>query len=187
MITGDYHHTAIAVAKDVGMVAPEGRVVVIDSISATSASSGRQTPKSSADGMPRADPLRAVHASPALHSALRTSSAHESTPTGQGLLPSGLKAIPNGSRSSTQELDYDSASAALSADHLADAVGSSQGQQQHQGSSALTPAAAAVKAKHVIWQMHAESEEGEAAQQLQQDSVQLATGATPASLSEYHR
>ena len=31
MITGDYHHTAIAVARDVGMVRPEGQVVVIDS------------------------------------------------------------------------------------------------------------------------------------------------------------
>ena len=31
MITGDYHHTAIAVARIVGMVRPEGQVVVIDS------------------------------------------------------------------------------------------------------------------------------------------------------------
>ena len=30
MITGDYHHTAVAVAKDVGMVKAEGQVVVID-------------------------------------------------------------------------------------------------------------------------------------------------------------
>ena len=30
MITGDYHHTAVAVARDVGMVAPDGQVVVID-------------------------------------------------------------------------------------------------------------------------------------------------------------
>jgi len=30
MITGDYHHTAVAVARDVGMVKPDGRVVVID-------------------------------------------------------------------------------------------------------------------------------------------------------------
>ena len=30
MITGDFHHTAIAVARDVGMLAPESPVVVID-------------------------------------------------------------------------------------------------------------------------------------------------------------
>jgi len=30
MITGDYHHTAVAVARDVGMVKPDGQVVVID-------------------------------------------------------------------------------------------------------------------------------------------------------------
>ena len=30
MITGDYHHTAIAVARDVGMVRPQGQVVVIE-------------------------------------------------------------------------------------------------------------------------------------------------------------
>ncbi len=30
MITGDYHHTAVAVARSVGMVQPDGRVVVID-------------------------------------------------------------------------------------------------------------------------------------------------------------
>ena len=30
MITGDYHHTAVAVARDVAMVKPDGRVVVID-------------------------------------------------------------------------------------------------------------------------------------------------------------
>ena len=30
MMTGDYHHTAVAVARDVGMVKPDGRVVVID-------------------------------------------------------------------------------------------------------------------------------------------------------------
>ena len=30
MITGDYHHTAIAVAKDVGMLNPEAEVVIID-------------------------------------------------------------------------------------------------------------------------------------------------------------
>lgn len=32
MITGDYHHTAVAVARDVGMVKPDGEVVVIDTI-----------------------------------------------------------------------------------------------------------------------------------------------------------
>ena len=32
MITGDYHHTAIAVARDVGMVKPEGQVVIIDTV-----------------------------------------------------------------------------------------------------------------------------------------------------------
>lgn len=31
MITGDYHHTGIAVARDVGMLKPPGHVVVIDS------------------------------------------------------------------------------------------------------------------------------------------------------------
>ena len=30
MITGDYHHTAIAVARDVGMIKPESRVIIID-------------------------------------------------------------------------------------------------------------------------------------------------------------
>ena len=33
MITGDYHHTAIAVAKDVGMIKSSGKVVVIDAAS----------------------------------------------------------------------------------------------------------------------------------------------------------
>lgn len=32
MITGDYHHTAVAVAKDVGMVKPDSQVVVIDTV-----------------------------------------------------------------------------------------------------------------------------------------------------------
>ena len=32
MITGDYHHTGIAVARDVGMLKPQGKVVVIDTI-----------------------------------------------------------------------------------------------------------------------------------------------------------
>ena len=32
MITGDYHHTAVAVAKDVGMVKPSSQVVVIDTV-----------------------------------------------------------------------------------------------------------------------------------------------------------
>ena len=32
MITGDYHHTAIAVAKHVGMVKPQGQLVVIDTV-----------------------------------------------------------------------------------------------------------------------------------------------------------
>jgi magnesium-transporting ATPase (P-type) len=30
MITGDYHHTAIAVARDVGMVKPQGSLIIID-------------------------------------------------------------------------------------------------------------------------------------------------------------
>ncbi len=30
MITGDYHHTAIAVARDVGIVKPQGMVIIID-------------------------------------------------------------------------------------------------------------------------------------------------------------
>ena len=32
MITGDYHHTGIAVARDVGMLKPHGKVVIIDTI-----------------------------------------------------------------------------------------------------------------------------------------------------------
>ena len=32
MITGDYHHTAVAVAKTVGMVKPDSQVVVIDTL-----------------------------------------------------------------------------------------------------------------------------------------------------------
>ena len=32
MITGDYHHTAVAVARDVGMVKPNGQVVVVDTV-----------------------------------------------------------------------------------------------------------------------------------------------------------
>ncbi|KAL3159352.1 hypothetical protein ABBQ32_011303 [Trebouxia sp. C0010 RCD-2024] len=32
MVTGDYHHTAVAVAKDVGMVKPDRQVVVIDTV-----------------------------------------------------------------------------------------------------------------------------------------------------------
>ncbi len=30
MITGDYHHTAIAVARDVGMVHPDAQMIIID-------------------------------------------------------------------------------------------------------------------------------------------------------------
>lgn len=30
MITGDYHHTAIAVARDVGMVKPLDQIIIID-------------------------------------------------------------------------------------------------------------------------------------------------------------
>ena len=33
MITGDYHLTGLAVAKEVGMVAPQSQVVIIDTIS----------------------------------------------------------------------------------------------------------------------------------------------------------
>lgn len=33
MVTGDYHNTAIAVARDVGMVRPQTRVIVIDTVS----------------------------------------------------------------------------------------------------------------------------------------------------------
>ena len=32
MVTGDYHHTAIAVAKHIGMIKPHGQVVVIDTV-----------------------------------------------------------------------------------------------------------------------------------------------------------
>ena len=32
MITGDYHHTGIAVARDVGMLKPQGKVVIIDTV-----------------------------------------------------------------------------------------------------------------------------------------------------------
>ena len=33
MATGDYHHTALAVAQGVGMIAPEGQVVIIQKAS----------------------------------------------------------------------------------------------------------------------------------------------------------
>ena len=35
MITGDYHHTAIAVAKHIGMIKPQGQLVVIDTVAQT--------------------------------------------------------------------------------------------------------------------------------------------------------
>ena len=34
MITGDYHHTGIAVCRDVGMLKPQGKVLVIDTVPA---------------------------------------------------------------------------------------------------------------------------------------------------------
>ena len=49
MITGDYHHTAIAVAKDVGMVSSAAEMVIID---VAKHSSQRQ--------LPYAPPLRGV-------------------------------------------------------------------------------------------------------------------------------
>lgn len=49
MITGDYHHTALAVAKDVGMVKQQDQVIVIESAkqtelqaAATAATAGHQ-------------------------------------------------------------------------------------------------------------------------------------------------
>ena len=39
MITGDYHHTAIAVAKDVGMIPPDQEVIVLDAANASQAMS----------------------------------------------------------------------------------------------------------------------------------------------------
>ena len=39
MITGDYHHTGIAVCRDVGMLKPQGKVLVIDTIPAVSSQS----------------------------------------------------------------------------------------------------------------------------------------------------
>lgn len=32
MITGDYHHTAVAIARDVGMIKPDSQVVIIDTV-----------------------------------------------------------------------------------------------------------------------------------------------------------
>lgn len=56
MITGDYHHTGIAVARDVGMLKPQGKVVVIDTIPHTP----RQSTLLGASSLdPRAKGLRA--------------------------------------------------------------------------------------------------------------------------------
>ena len=43
MITGDYHHTAIAVAKHIGMIRPHGQVAVIDTV-AQAQSAGAVSP-----------------------------------------------------------------------------------------------------------------------------------------------
>lgn len=63
MITGDYHHTAIAVAKDIGMVRPGGQVIIIDSV-APERLQTRKSILSSHYGSVAADPSTLPQASP---------------------------------------------------------------------------------------------------------------------------
>lgn len=51
MITGDYHYTAIAVARDVGMVKPGGQVLIIETNGLSLLRSAMQSPLSAANTM----------------------------------------------------------------------------------------------------------------------------------------
>ena len=86
MVTGDYHHTGIAVARDVGMLKPQGKVVVIDTIPLAP----RQSTLLGATSLdPRAKGLRAASlksvASSAAHRSLKRSVSFA-----LGAQPSGL-------------------------------------------------------------------------------------------------
>ena len=65
MITGDYHHTAIAVAKDVGMVRDDSQVLVIDAVkqpqlSSSQPSASAKKPQASTDHPNPADTIPAL-------------------------------------------------------------------------------------------------------------------------------
>ncbi|DBA88976.1 TPA: hypothetical protein ACH3X2_000200 [Trebouxia sp. C0005] len=60
MITGDYHHTAIAVAKHVGMIKPQGQVVVIDTVA--QAESAAVAPPSASSCLKHLDTIPAQQA-----------------------------------------------------------------------------------------------------------------------------
>ena len=51
MITGDYHYTAIAVARDVGMVKPGGQVLIVETNGLSLLRSAMQSPLSAANTM----------------------------------------------------------------------------------------------------------------------------------------
>ena len=55
-ITGDYHHTAIAVARDLGMVKPQGQIVVIDTIGLSELRSELSAMNSPYTAAPKATP-----------------------------------------------------------------------------------------------------------------------------------
>ena len=59
IITGDYHHTALAVARDVGMVRAEGQVVVIDTITPHEQCSGHEDARSQGNSEPAVSSLGA--------------------------------------------------------------------------------------------------------------------------------
>ncbi|DBB06906.1 TPA: hypothetical protein ACH3X3_009562 [Trebouxia sp. C0006] len=62
-ITGDYHHTAIAVAKDVGMVKPGRETVVIDTTQQQQQQQPKSSPASSQSASRAAAPNNTVHPS----------------------------------------------------------------------------------------------------------------------------
>lgn len=61
MITGDYHHTAIAVAKHIGMINPQGQLVVIDTVA--QAESAVAVSPSTASRLKHSDTIPAQQAS----------------------------------------------------------------------------------------------------------------------------
>ena len=63
MITGDYHHTAIAVARAVGMVKPQAQMVVIDTIGQPELHSELSAMRSPHDASAMASPTLSPHVS----------------------------------------------------------------------------------------------------------------------------
>ena len=121
VISGDFHHTALATARDVGMVSPGSPIIVIDSDSrhtdATHASSPLSSPRP-----PALSPLSSLTA-PVLASHSRSTDVAQKSLTSRSLSRSRNRhSIPSGS----PELSHRSsgAGATHSTSRLLDAAGS---------------------------------------------------------------